>query len=329
MKLEEMLNNEKNKKVSNEFHNFFEDTLKNLPDKKKKRNFKFSKALAVIILFLVVTPVVTTYGSDILKNIFAIKDIIKDKTTSDLYVKYTKDEPIKIELGDYKIIVNNIGYDDNFLVYVYSIERKDGKDLTSDEYNPISVSINIGDFEYSASNIDTKIESNKFSMAIWQYIGNSYLDEISKAEIVVTDFSTKKPYKEKRVKLELEKSKATNSKSVKLDKEIKVPEGSIYLDEIVFSPFAAIFKSENRGELGDLNRKERDPYYYAIFDENGYQIWMGNSQHSGSEELTKISKTILPSEYIGKKKYTIKVYDSRTSEEVENSAITIDVPEIN
>jgi hypothetical protein len=28
------------------------------------------------------------------------------------------------------------------------------------------------------------------------------------------------------------------------------------------------------------------------------------------------------------KKYTIKVYDSRTSEEVENSAITIDVPEI-
>ncbi|MDZ5016912.1 hypothetical protein GNF72_17160, partial [Clostridium perfringens] len=43
---------------------------------------------------------------------------------------------------------------------------------------------------------------------------------------------------------------------------------------------------------GDWNRKEKDPYYYAMFDENGYQIWMGNqSRHGISEELTKIGKT--------------------------------------
>lgn len=329
MKLEEMLNEEKNKEINKEFKDFYEDTLKNLPDKNRNKKSSFVKAIAVVMLCLVLTPVIKTYGTDILKNIFGVKEIINDAVTADLYLKYTNDEVVSLDFEEYKITVNNIGYDDNFLVYAYSLERKDGKDLSPDENMQIGVRL---DFERNGSSygsdVDTKIESNKFSMVVWEYIGDLNLDENIKVEVVATDYVS--IFKsEKKTKLELQKSKEATSKIVVLNKEIKVPEGSIYLDEIVFSPFAAIFKSENRGKFGNINGQERDPYYYAIFDENGDQIWMGNqSRHGVSEELTKIGKTILPSEYVGKKKYTIKVYDSRTSEEVENSAITIDVPEI-
>lgn len=335
-RLEEALNNEKNVEIDKDFHSFFEETLNSLPDKKKNKKRKFTKIAVAAVVAVVISTGATTYGSEIIKNIFGVKEVLQDKNTSDLYTKYTKDNPIEIETGDYKVTVNNIGYDGNFIVYAYSVGRKDGGNLDGKGFTDIDVRLDIRESipkevkgGYSGSTVDSKVEDNRFSMVIWYAVGELKLPDTIKGELIVTNHN--KVTKKEKVKVEFSKSEGAIANTVILDKEIKVDEGSIYLDKIVFSPFAAIFYSENRGELGDLNRKDRDPYYYAIFDETGRQIWSGNTSKGIGDDpkyITEISKTILPQEYIGHSQFTVKVYDSRTSKEIENSATTIDIPEI-
>lgn len=330
MKLEEILNKEKNKAVPDDFHSFFEYTLNSIPNNKKNKTRRIYKSVAIVLVILFMTPVISTYGSDILRGVFNLKDVIRDEKTTDLYIKYTKDEAITVPIDDYIVTINNIGYDDNFFVYGYSIERKDGEHITEKEYMQINVSSKVEEFESTSnSNSDVNIEENKFSMLCSDYIDGigSNLQDV-KAQFIITN-NIKAKTTEKVVNIDIEKSDGAISTAVKLDKEIKIDGGSIYLDKIVFSPFKAIFLSETRGKYGDLNKSERDPYYYAIFDEMGEQIWMGNSLHrQGGNDVTKIEKKIDPSEYLGKKKYTIKVYDSRTKSEVNDSSITIDIPNI-
>ncbi|MBU3132733.1 DUF4179 domain-containing protein [Clostridium gasigenes] len=289
------------------------------------------------LVAIVISSGATTYGSEILKNIFGVKEIFKDKNTVDLYTKYTKDDAINIEIGDYNVTVNNIGYDGSFIVYAYSVERKDGGVLKSKDYMRIHVRLDITESipneikdGYGGSNVDTKIEDNRFSMVVWHEVGKLKLPDSVKGELAVTS-SNPLIKKEEKAKVEFAKSNDAIVNTVILDKEIKVDEGSIYLDKIVFSPFLARFHSKNRGQLGDSNREEKDPYYYVIFDETGKQIWMGNTDMNWSydpDTVTKITKTILPQEYIGHSKFIVKVYDSRTSKELENSAVTIEVPEV-
>lgn len=336
-RLEEALNNERNSEIDKDFHSFFEDTLNSLPDKKKFKKRKFAKIAVASLVAIVISSGATTYGSEILKNIFGIKDVFEDQKTVDIYTKYTKDDAVNVEIGDYKVTVNNIGYDGSFIVYAYSIERKDGGKM--EDLEPMKINVKL-DFEesipkeitnsYSGSSIEHKIDDNKFSLVMWYSVSELNLPDIIKGEVVVTNHNSSKKEK-KRVKVEFGKSNDAIAKTVRLDKEIKVDQGSIYLDKIVFSPFVAIFHSENRGELGKHRRDEKDPYYYAIFDETGKQIWMGNTSMGSSsdpENVTSITKKILPQEYIGHSKYTVKVYDSRTSKELENSAVTIEVPEV-
>lgn len=330
MKLEEMLNKEKNKTVPDDFHSFFEDTLNSIPNKKKSRAKKIYKTAAIVLALLVMTPVISSYGADILKGVFNIKDVIRDEKTVDLYIKYTKNEAITVPIDDYILTINNLGYDENFFVYGYSLERKDGQDITEEEYMQINVLVNVEEFKFvSSGSTDVSIGENKFSLMGSNYIDGtgSNLEEVKAQFIIRNNIKVKKT--ETVVDIDVKKSEGAISTAVKLDKEIETDGGSIYLDKIVFSPFKAIFLSENRGKYGGLNKSERDPYYYAIFDENGEQIWMGSGSGQNLENnITKIQKKIEPSEYLGKKKYTIKVYDSRTKSEVEDSAITIDVPEI-
>ncbi|MBB6714906.1 DUF4179 domain-containing protein [Clostridium gasigenes] len=336
-KLEEALNNERNSEIDEDFHSFFEDTVNSLPDKKKFKKRKFAKIAVAGLVAIVISSGATTYGSEILKNIFGVKEVLNDKNTADLYTKYTKDDAINIEIGEYNVTVNNIGYDGSFIVYAYSVERKDGGELEGNGFMGITVGLDIKQSipkeikgGYSGSDVDTKIEDNRFSTVVWNDVGKLKLPDIIKGELVVTNHNSSIK-KEEKVKIEFAKSKDAIVNTVILDKEIKVDEGSIYLDKIVFSPFAATFHSENRGEFGNHNREEKDPYYYAIFDETGKQIWMGNTSKDWSydpDTVTKITKTILPQEYIGHSKFIVKVYDSRTSKEIENSAVTIEVPEV-
>lgn len=334
-RLEEALNSEKNIEIDKDFHSFFEDTLNSLPDKKKNKKIKFTKIALVALVVIGISTGATTYGSEIIKNIFGVKEVLQDKNTVDLYTKYTKDSPIEIETGDYKVTVNNIGYDGNFIVYAYSVERKDGGNLDGKGFTDIDVRLDIRESipkevkgGYSGSTVDSKVEDNRFSMVIWYAVGELKLPETIKGELIVINHNSKVK-KQNHVKVEFDKSKEAIATTIRLDKEIIVDEGSIYLDKIVFSPFAAIFYSENRGELGSRNRDEKDPYYYAILDETGRQIWIGNCSGEWSDETVKrMSKTILPQEYIGHTQFTVKVYDSRTAKEIENSAITIDIPEI-
>ena len=330
MKLEEMLNKEKNKTVPDDFHSFFEDTINSIPNKRKNETRKVYKTAAIILVILFMTPVISTYGSDILKGVFNLKDVIRDEKTADLYIKYTKDEAVTVPIDNYIVTINNIGYDDNFFVYGYSIERKDGEHITEKEYMQINVLSKVEEFKsISNGNSDVNIEENKFSMICSDYIdgAGSNLQEVKSQFIITNNIKAKKT--EKVVNIDIKKSDGAITTAVKLDKEVKTDGGSIYLDKIVFSPFKAIFSSETRGKYGDLNKSERDPYYYAIFDELGEQIWMGNTSiHQSGNGVTKIQKKIDPSEYLGKNKYTIKVYDSRTKSEVKDSSITIDIPNI-
>lgn len=324
MNLDKILTNEKNKEIDPKFHNFFEDTLNNLPDKKKKKKLRISKTLVASMLFLVLTPIITIYSSDIIENVLNISNVLKDAEASGLYLKYTANEPIEVDLKDYKVIINNIGYHDNFLIYAYSLEKKNGENITDEDYMNISLSIAPNESTSGhGGEIAREVIDNKYTSINWFYLNNFNINDDIEVTISIYDNSNISKT-EKNIKVKLYKSNQSISKTVKLNKEIRVPEGTIYLNEITFSPFLAVLKCENRGNINALLN-----YSYRLFDESGNQLWTGSTGLHDFEEFVQVIKTIETSQYIDKEQLTIKLYDSRTSEEVPDSSITIDIPKIN
>ncbi len=304
--------------------------IKNLLKKKVSNNSKkkFLKIAALLAVFIVASTYTITYAD----SIPIIKDIKKKFYAPESYAKYSKDINSVISYKGYTVSVHDILYDNNFLIYSYTISKDNGEPLDHEDESKFTVGVGI-DEKYLPKNAGyggsifnrVKDSDNEVSYFSYWVIKPLHLDDKIEVEIDIRYEGDIK----KTLRLELDKTQLNPSnKEIKLDKEIKIPEGSIYLDTVSFTPFGAVFISENRG---GWDFEDSDPYYYAWFDETGRQLSLPTqgSQPNYEKKTTTIIKETTSAEYKGHKNITIKTYDSRTGKEVEGSAVTFPIPDLN
>ncbi|WP_160679745.1 DUF4179 domain-containing protein [Clostridium sp. C8-1-8] len=325
--VEDLFNKEKNKAIDTEFHNFFNQTLSNLP-KKKRRQRPFI-AVAAVVAFMVLSSTVMVFG----KNIPVVKNIKNYFYAPEEYDKYAQHVDTVDNFYDLNVNIHDVIYDNNFLIYSYTVSRTDGKPIESldDEKLMISAKVPVKD-DQSTSGGDFITEKTDNSFTHYSYMIIKNLNLPDKMTLPFDILYTNNPRKDaeivKTINVEVDKTKLNNSlKEVKLNKDIKIQEGSIYLDSISFTPFGAVFFSENRG---GWDFEGEDHYYFGLFDETGKQLYCkgtGVSYDSG-KKVSVITKPFISSEYKGHKSITIKVYDNRTNSEVEGASTTIEIPNL-
>ena len=312
----------KNEDIDEEFHSTFERTLDNLP--KKKRHSKLLKVVASIALVAILSSYTIAFA-DSLPIISNIKDYFY---APEEYVKYSKNVDTSILYKNYKVNIKDVIFDNNFIIYSYSITRKDGKAFEEMEEEKLDLSVLIDkeylpkDSGYSGSCFNRVKNDNEVS-----YISYYIVKPLNLPDKIGVTFSLSDEGKiKKSVKYQLDKGELTSKNiDVKLDKQITIAEGSIYYDSISFTPFGAVFFSQNRG---GWDFKDRDPYYFALFDETGKQLTLPTTSKGFDydNKVTNIIKELTSSEYKGHKSITIKIYDSRTGGVIDGSEVTIPVP---
>lgn len=318
----ELIELSKNEKIDEEFHNIFEKTLNNLP--KKKKHTKLLKIAASIALVAILSSYTMAFA-DSLPIISNIKDYFY---APEEYVKYSKNVDTSISYKSYIVDIHDVIFDNNFIIYSYSITRKDGKPFEEMEEEKLNLSVLIDkeylpkDSGYSGSCFNRVKSDTEIS-----YINYYIVKPLNLPDKIGVTFSLSDEGKiKKSVKYQLDKGElASQNIDVKLDKQINTDEGSIYYDSISFTPFGAVFFSQNRG---GWDFKDRDPYYFALFDETGRQLTLPTTSKGFDydNKVTNIIKELTSSEYKGHKSITIKTYDSRNGEVVENSEVTVTIP---
>lgn len=318
----ELIELSKNEKIDKEFHNIFDKTLNNLP--KKKKHTKLLKIAASIALVAILSSYTIVFA-DSLPIISNIKDYFY---APEEYVKYSKNVDTSISYKSYIVDIKDVIFDNNFIIYSYSITRKDGKPFEEMEEEKLDLSVLIDkeylpkDSGYSGSCFNRVKNDNEVS-----YISYYIVKPLNLPDKIGVTFSLSDEGKiKKTAKYQLDKGElASQNIDVKFDKEFHTTEGSIYYDSISFTPFGAVFFSQNRG---GWDFKDRDPYYFALFDETGRQLTLPTTSKGldYDNKVTNIIKELTSSEYEGHKSITIKTYDSRTGEVVENSEVTVTVP---
>ncbi|MBK1810220.1 DUF4179 domain-containing protein [Clostridium sp. YIM B02505] len=325
--VEDLFNKEKNKAIDTEFHNFFNETLSKLP-KKKRRQRPFI-AVAAVVTFMMLSSTVMVFG----KNIPGLKNIRNYFYAPEEYDKYVKPVDTVDNFDDLNVNIHDVIYDNNFLIYSYTVSRTDGKPIESLDDVKLRVSPEVPVKEnQSTSGGDFIREKTDDSFTHYSYMIIKNLNLPDKMtlpfDIVYINDETKNAEIVKTINVEVDKTKLSNSlKEVKLNKDIKIQEGSIYLDSISFTPFGAIFFSENRG---GWDFEGEDHYYFGLFDETGKQLYCqgtGVSYDSG-RKVSVITKPYISSQYKGHRSITIKVYDNRTNSEVEGASTTIEIPNL-
>lgn len=322
----DLIENSKQDKVDEKFHEFYIKTLNNLPNKKKRNKFIGLAASIVLV------AIISTYTLAFADSIPVIKDIKSYFYAPETYEKYSKGVNSVLTYKDYSITAHDIAFDNNFLIYSYTVSKNNDKAFENGEAERLNLSIAI-DKQYIPENSGyygssfNRIKENDHEVSYISYdiVKPSNLPD----KIGITLNFTYEGKTKKSQKLEIDKTNlATQNVEVKLNKEIKIQEGSIYLDSISFTPFGAVFFSQNRGGWDFENS---DPYYYSLFDETGRQLWLPTTSKSFDykNKATEIIKDFTSAEYKGHKSITIKTYDSRTEKEVEGSAVTIEIPNVN
>lgn len=322
----DLIENSKNEKVDEKFHEFYMQNLNNLPN--KKRRSKFAGLAASIAL----VAIVSTYTIAFADTIPVIKDIKNYFYAPETYAKYSKGVNSVLTYKDYSITTHDIAFDNNFLIYSYTVSKINGKPFENGEAERLSLSVVIDNKYipenggYSGSSFN-RIKENDHEIS---YINYHIVKPLNLPDNIGISLSFIYNGKVKKSQnLEIDKTNlASQNVEVKLNKEIKIPEGSIFLDSISFTPFGAVFFSQNRG---GWDFESTDPYYYALFDETGRQLWLPTTSNSFDykKKVTDIIKEFTSAEYKGHKTITIKTYDGRTGKEVEGSAVTIHVPNVN
>ncbi|QLY77897.1 DUF4179 domain-containing protein [Clostridium intestinale] len=312
----------KNEDIDEGFHKIFDKTLNNLP--KKKKHTKLFNIAASMALVAILSSYTMAFA-DSLPIISNIKDYFY---APEEYVKYSKNVDTSISYKSYIVDIKDVIFDNNFIIYSYSITRKDGKPFEEMEEEKLELSVLIDkeylpkDSGYSGSCFNRVKNDNEVS-----YISYYIVKPLNLPDKIGVTFSLSDEGKiKKSVKYQLDKGElASQNIDVKFDKEFHTTEGSIYYDSISFTPFGAVFFSQNRG---GWDFKDRDPYYFALFDETGRQLTLPTTSKGFDydNKVTNIIKELTSSEYKGHKSITIKTYDSRTGEVLENSEVTVTIP---
>lgn len=322
----DLIENSKNENVDEKFHEFYMETLNTLPNKKNRRRFT-GLAASIAIIFII-----STYTMVFADSIPVIKDIKNYFYAPETYAKYSKGVNSVMAYKDYSITTHDIAFDNNFLIYSYTVSKTNGKPFEDGEEEKLHLWLNI-DEKYLPKNggysgsCFNRVKENDHEVS---YINYYIIKPLSLPDKIGISLSLSYEGKTKKSqKLEIDKKELSSQNvEVKLDKEIKTPEGSIYLDSISFTPFGAIFFSQNRG---GWDFQDTDPYYYALFDEAGRQFLLPTTSKTFDydKKVTHIIKDFTSTEYKGHKTITIKTYDSRTGKEVEGSAVAISIPDVN
>jgi hypothetical protein len=322
----DLIENSKNENVDERFHKFYIQTLNALPNKKERSK------LAGLAASIVLVAIISTYTMAFADSIPVIKDIKNYFYAPETFAKYSKGINSVLTYKDYSITTHDIVFDNNFLIFSYTISKLNDKPFENGEEEKLGLMLKI-DEKYIPKNSGysggsfNRIKENDHQVSYINYYIVKPLNLPDKIGISLS-FTNKGKIK-KSQKLVVDKTDLSSQNvEVKLDKEIKIPEGSIYLDSISFTPFGAIFFSQNQG---GWDFKNADPYYYALFDETGRQLWLPSTSKffDYKKRVTNIIKDLTSAEYKGRKTITIKTYDSRTGKELDGATVTIHVPNIN
>ncbi|WP_164968277.1 DUF4179 domain-containing protein [Clostridium tetani] len=322
--LDEIFKQVKKDTVDEEFHKFYTKTLNSLPNKKRKLNKSIIAAASVfLIAMLSFSPIVFGGDMPILKN---IKNIF---FAPEQYVKYAQGIDTEVDLGNFRVSLHDIIYDNNFLIYSYTVSKLDGKPFTQDEemiavglYPKIKTTEGLGGSEFN------RVKNSPSEITIIQYanITNLNLPNKLKFSMLASNFIEDI---ETTIDVEIEKSEINKySKKVNIDKNIKIDNGNLCIDSISFSPFGAVFTGKN---IGKWYLHNDSPYRVTILDGNGKEIFINRSgaSYNHNDNIVKFYKELELAQYKDSKTITLKVYDTRTYKELNDSSVTIDVPKCN
>lgn len=311
----------KNDSIDKDFHNFYMKTLKDLPSKKR-----FNKLVGIAASFVLIA-ILSIYTVTFAGNAPIIKDIKNYFYAPNEYKKYSKSINSTLEFNNYTVSIQDIVYDNNFLIYTYTINRNDGSPIKTDEESKLNADaiIDIKNKPGYVGGIFNREANNDGSITYVKYYVIKNLNLPDKINLKINAKYEGKT--KKTIGLEIDKSKLNPSyKEITLNKEIKVPEGTIFFNSISFTPFGAVLFSQNRG---GWDFKNTDPYYYVISDESGKKITFESDgkDFNYKENRTENQIHITSYKYKGLKSLLVKVYDSRTGRLIDNSTVTINIPD--
>lgn len=163
--LDEMFKQVKKDTLDEEFHKFYTKTLNSLPNKKRKLNKSIIASASVfLIAILSFSPIVLGGDMPILKT---IKNIF---FAPEEYVKYAQGIDTKVDLGNFRVSLHDIIYDNDFLIYSYTVSKLDGKPFTQDEemagvslYPVFKTTENFGGSEFN------RVKNNPSEITIIRY----------------------------------------------------------------------------------------------------------------------------------------------------------------
>ncbi|NME95717.1 DUF4179 domain-containing protein [Clostridium cochlearium] len=322
--LDEMLKQVKKDTVDEEFHKFYTKTLNSLPNKKRKLNKSIIAAASVfLIAMLSFSPIVSGGDIPILKT---IKNIF---FAPEEYVKYAEGIDTKVELRNFRVSLHDIIYDNNFLIYSYTLSKLDGKPFTQDEEMAgVSLHPVFKTTENFSGSEFNRVKNSPSEITIIRYDNISKLNLPNKLKFSMLVYNFIEDI-DTNIDIEIEKSEINKyCKKVIIDKNIKIDNGKLCIDSISFSPFGAVFTGKN---IGQWYLHNDSPYRVAILDDNGKEIFINSSSasYNYNDNIVEFCKELELNQYKDSKTITIKVYDTRDGKELDDSSVTISVPKYN
>lgn len=202
--------------------------------KKRCKTYKIAAAVAAVMLM---TALVGVIRPDIVKAIPGIQSIFKLIGYADTGESFEKFEQFStsinksIEKNGIKITINEITIDDNILAIT---STEEGKNLKKSGTYMGDIKLN-GKSVESFGSKDIKIDNNTLTTVTYANVSDLDLGDTVNVDLNTIWFgNVKGPW---IFKFKVSKSnKPTNSRVIKLDKAVNIPNSTLKIDNIVISP---------------------------------------------------------------------------------------------
>ncbi len=225
---------------------------------KMQRLYKKLGAAAAVVAIMTAVGV---YNPDVVKAIPNIQSIFKLIKYGNMGESFNKFEQFSTsvnksaEKSGIKITIDEIAIDDNTLAITSVVE---GNNLKENVGYMGSIKLN-GKLLRSRSNKDKKLDDNKLMMVTYANISDLDLpDEVEVDLDIVWLGDIKGPW---NFKFSVSKTdRPTNSKVIKLDKALKIPNSTLKLENLILSPLG------NTLTYSGIYDKGNESTYNCIFD---------------------------------------------------------------
>ncbi|MBI6872682.1 DUF4179 domain-containing protein [Clostridium aciditolerans] len=241
---------------------------------RKIANFKrtYKKIAVVAAVVLVVTTTVGIVNPDIAKAIPGIKSIFKLINYNGMGESFNKFEQFStsvnktVEKDGIKITIDEIVIDNNTLAITSIIEGKKLKENGGDMGN---IKLN-GKSVTAYASKDKKIDDNKLIRVTYANISDMELPNDIDVDLnIVWIGDVKGPWD---FKFKVSKTnKSTNSRTINLDKSIKIPNSTLNLEKLVISPLGNTIIYT--GVYDKLNENMKDGIFgFVVIDDKGRKL---------------------------------------------------------